>query len=113
MANWKYKLDFSHWYHDDEIPINGKAELAVKEIDSVLPHNDLDLEMIRKQFVDFAENMSESDVDDFDDIMEQLYDWGDQEVEPYGKWPPNKMCWVNTIKKGGSNDTRTNQSDIG
>jgi len=34
--------------------------------------------------------------EEFDDVMEQLYNWADQEVEPFGMWPKNKMCWVKT-----------------
>ena len=35
--------------------------------------------------------------DDFDNVLEMLYDWGDTELHPIGQWPPNRLCWIGTF----------------
>ena len=35
---------------------------------------------------------SSKDTDDFDCVLEQLYDFGDIQLD--NKWPPTKMMWV-------------------
>lgn len=103
MANWKYVLDFSPFYEAD-ISIQEKAKKVYAEIGRVFVHMlnpddenyDNDLYTIGDEFGWFTENDND-DVEEFDNLMEDLYDWADQEVAPRGEWPPNKMCWVKTI----------------
>lgn len=35
-----------------------------------------------------------ADIDDFDALMEELYDWGDTIVAE--EWPTTKVCWIKT-----------------
>lgn len=37
---------------------------------------------------------SVADIDDFNALMEELYDWGDTLVDE--KWPTTKVCWIRT-----------------
>lgn len=34
---------------------------------------------------------------DFDSVMESLYDWGDQRISP--EWNGKKVCWIDTMTK--------------
>ena len=103
MANWKYKLEFKEFYHDDNLSIQTKAKMAVETIEKTLrvPLNidsnryDAEIDGIKEQFDEIA-NDPKADVGDFDNVMEQLYDWGDQERAPLKQWPRNAMCWINT-----------------
>lgn len=36
MSNWKHTLDFSYFYHNDEVATSRKGELIEKEIQKVL-----------------------------------------------------------------------------
>ena len=97
MANWKYRLELKEdWQaakagelqpHELAQNIIAKAEkLPTYETDDAL----LDI------MIDFDFITEESTWDDFDDVLEQLYDWADQDVPPYSIWPKNKMCWIAT-----------------
>ena len=89
MANWKYKLNVSDFYHDDNLSIEEKGQRMVAAIKETFP---LDYELC-----DVIESFDVvDDVEEFDNIMSSFYDWCDQEVAPFGKWPANKMCWVKT-----------------
>jgi len=40
-------------------------------------------------------NCPECTIEDFDNIMEDLYDWGDIKLDD--EWPPAKVCWIGTF----------------
>jgi len=107
MANWKYTLSLKDFYHSDDLSINKKAEMVAERIEKTFPKNwfDFDSDSYKEEINEILDDfrwlsvdgdMRENDTDEFDNIMEDLYDWADQEVEPYRKWPPNKMCWIET-----------------
>lgn len=105
MANWKYKLRISHIWNNEDMPIDEKGKAIAKVmrqvfksswLDELDPDFDEELDMIVHGFEDITGYDGTSPVEEFDDYMESLYDWADQEVAPFGKWPRNKMCWVET-----------------
>lgn len=104
MANWKYKLDISDVWTNDE-PIEVKGKQIADKILATFPNDWFDFESDDydeelDDIVDRFENITGYDdvrpVDEFDDVMAQLYDWADSEVPPFGEWPRNAMCWVST-----------------
>lgn len=103
MANWKYKFNLKDFYHDDNISIQNKAKMVAERIGKTFSdfvsiestNFDSELDEIKDDFEWLATDSS-AKADDFDDVMERLYDWADAEIEPFGKWPRNKMCWVET-----------------
>lgn len=56
----------------------------------------LNLHAIMFDFESLAAEGGSADIDDFDDILERLYDWGDSHVGS-PTWPPNKLCWIKTF----------------
>lgn len=103
MARWRHRLDFRPFWNDDSLIIQEKAKRASEAIEKTFPlyltpeneDFDMDLDMINDYFKGVAEDPL-ANADDFDEVIEQLYDWGDQEVKPFGEWPRNKMCWIAT-----------------
>lgn len=94
MANWKYTLDFRDFWNDYD---NGKKTISEMGI--------LVAKRIKKRFFPLFENELEILVDNFENIEEvedfnycmgELYDWADEEIKPYGKWPRNAKCWIKT-----------------
>lgn len=109
MANWKYKLNISKIWNNESISIEDKGKMIASKIRQVFPNDwfDFDSESYDQdldEIVEAFENITGYDdvpaVEEFDDWMEQLYEWADQEVAPFGKWPRNAMCWVETVDAG-------------
>lgn len=104
MSNWKHTLEIkSIWNSDQSIDQKGKS-IATK-IRKMIPNSYLDwdsedynedIETIIDNFENITGCDDMSPTEEFDETMEMLYDWGDQEVEPYNQWPRNKMCWIRT-----------------
>ncbi len=102
MAKWKYHLNLSRFYHSD-IPISEKGKLVADAIRKTFPAGWLDYkndkcDNVLEEIVDQFERIysDEDEVDEFDFVMADLYDWADSEVVPLNKWPPNRLCWVET-----------------
>ena len=80
MRNWKYKINVANFYHDDELTIKQKAKKMKLVINSFIEHN------IKDEYSEIYVNgqylaMDFSDVkcvENFDDVMERLYDWSDE-----------------------------------
>ena len=98
MANWKNTLDLKDVWQKPEkdctFTYKNLAEEIVKRIKS-LPCYAVEsrLQNICTEFEYFDD---EGDADDLDFLMNDLYDWADEEAEPKGKWPANRKCWINT-----------------
>ena len=97
MANWKYTLNIKDVWGKAQIGDISYKELAeeiVKRI-KALPcyETDFRLQDICTEFEYFDD---EGEADEIDFLMNDLYDWGDAEVDPKGKWPANKKCWIAT-----------------
>lgn len=97
MANWKYKLelkDLIEKYQDDKLSVQELGRKVAERIREQTYYfkRKGDLEPIACAF----ENLEE-DVEDFDFILNDLYDWGDSITAPSDSIIQNKMCWVNTL----------------
>lgn len=89
MANWRHKIELGDFYHDNSLSIQDKGRKVAERIRAELGRYDEALD-IADQFEDIA------DVEEFDDCMETLYDFGDQHTHP-GGWPPSRLCWIGTF----------------
>lgn len=97
MSNWKYKLllsDLRIKYEKDEITI---VELAIRiaerlrilEIEQEDNEYENDLENIITEF-----ETSCNDVEDFDCILNRLYDWGDIRLDTRNDIIADRLCWI-------------------
>ena len=97
MARWKYTLDLKDVWKkakNEEISCKELADEIAKRIKN-LPcyETDSKLQDICTEFEFFDE---EGEADELDFIMSDLYDWGDEETNPKGRWPRNAKCWIKT-----------------
>jgi hypothetical protein len=89
MANWKYKIDISETYmkvQDEEAPI----ELLAKELADKLracPYNGNETIVDIVDGLDSIYGNAQPDVDDFDELLEALYYFGDE----------GNRLWINTV----------------
>lgn len=105
MANWKYRLDIRGIWANDELDISQKGKMIAREIKRIFPESWFDfasddydsaLDDIVEAFDNITGYDDVSDVEEFDEWMDVLYDYADQEIAPYGKFPVNRMMWVMT-----------------
>lgn len=97
MANWLHHLDISkEWkqVQEGEITVAQLAQAIADKLDGLFPKAADGRAHVSKLMRDFAASGSD-DADEFDNIMAVLYDWGDTTLS-VGKWPPDKLCWINT-----------------
>lgn len=98
MANWKHILrigDIFADYHEDKIALTDLARGIASRIGKLPCYNrDLTLMDIAEQFECFDEDEWTSPEDEFNTLMEQLYDWGDTILN--ATWPTDRMCWIET-----------------
>src|ERR1051326_1628756 len=99
MANWKYHLRVGvdrREYEDGKISIQELGKRFAQKIKTLPCY---EKEESRFSSTDELEDCAlefehVQDVEDFDDILESLYNWGDTEIAPFNCWPRNKMCWI-------------------
>lgn len=107
MANWQLRLQLGDVYHSG-LPIPELAKivaerLAALKITALMLVAASDLEDIRTEIVEEFQALSadpESDADNFDAVMERLYDWADIALDE--TWNGRKVCWVDTTMKAVS-----------
>ena len=101
MANWQLKLQLGDVYRK-ELPIPVLAgivaeRLAALKITALMLMAASDLEELRDSIVEgfrlVAANHG-ANADDFDEVMEQLYNWADTELDDH--WHGKRVCWVET-----------------
>lgn len=89
MANWKTRLEFKELWkeHKDGSKSIQDVAKSVAEALKVHPEYEADAELqdVTNQFEEFASDTSAT-ADDFDGILEDLYDWADA-----------ARCWVATF----------------
>jgi len=89
---WTYKLDVSDVWQkvkDDKMKLSDFCALVVKRIDELMPKVDILDGMLLREIRDNLDALavdSFPDVDDFDDIWKDLYNWADR-----------ARCWVATF----------------
>ena len=96
MAQWKYKLNFSKFFHDDDFSIEQKGKLVAFSMRKTFPkswlnwkHDNYDEEL--DNIIDAFDNITGFDdtspVQEFDGWLEELYNWADD----------NHKCWITTV----------------
>ena len=104
MANWRLILQLGDVYHKG-LPIPELAgivaeRLAALTIPATMLYSVSTLGDVRDDIVDAFKSVAanpNADADDFDGVMEQLYDWADTELDNH--WNGRKVCWVDTISR--------------
>lgn len=98
MVYWRYRLELKDDWAAAKADNLQPHELAQRIVEKAkaLPVFDAD-EELQDIMTDFEFITDDSMFDDFDDVLEQLYDWADQEIPPFGTWPRHKMCWIATF----------------
>lgn len=101
MANWQRKLRLQpEWgqRQDNEITAHQLAAAIARKLRALRPFHDESIDDERDEIADEFDAFSrdaEADVDDFDDVMTRLYDWGDIRLDD--NWNGKKVCWVDSI----------------
>ena len=95
MSKWKYRLDVKDaWKAAEEgnLEINELASMVANRLKSFKVDDSVLKSLIaRFESLAISPSLTESD---FDPVWDDLYNWADQGVPPYGEWPRTKMCWV-------------------
>ena len=105
MANWQRQLKLKDIWpkvESGELTVHQLAAEIAKRLKKLIPMavqtGDTELDDLRDEIADefeaFAED-KDGDKDEFDCIMERLYDWGDTALD--AKWPPKKVCWIEVM----------------
>ena len=100
MAAWMRTLNMRKGFNDFRAGNTTISELAFYVARSLKALDPYKLEEINEQLDDlvdmfdgFARSGSD-DVDEFDDMMNELYDWADQKLD--STWPGTGVAWVIT-----------------
>lgn len=97
MADWQRKLDLKDVWDTNDVHLIAKT--ASDRLKELAPLNDDALDEEREVIAyDFETVAADQDacVDDFDEVMARLYDWGDTHLDGTilgGK----KVCWIATF----------------
>ena len=102
MANWQMKIDFSPAkvkYRSGEITINELSKVVVAALKTnVKKAMWIDAEMgqeLEDDIIPLFEEVADfdtCDVEDFDNALENLYDWADTPLDD--RFGGKKMCWI-------------------
>jgi hypothetical protein len=112
MAEWRYKIDLAAEHaayrrfqqaEEDNIESEGERldppslgrRVAAKIRESAA------YQRRREELEPIALDMEAvEEIDDYDDALERLYDWGDRSTGAGNEWPPKRLCWIETIRMG-------------
>lgn len=102
MAKWERQLRLHpEWRQaqDDELEYQELARVIAKRLDNLAPFTgeQNDIEFQKTELVDaFVDASRDPDlgVEEFDSLMDALYDWGDISLD--GKWNGRKVCWIDS-----------------
>lgn len=101
MANWQLHLKMQpEWSMalEGEITHQELAGTIAKRLKELRDIGSARADRERVEIADDFEALSTdpwSDEDDFDHLMDMLYDWGDMSLDD--KWNGRKVCWIDTI----------------
>lgn len=103
MAKWMRHLALQpEWgqAQEDEISYNELSAIIAKRLDAIAPFVGQmnDIEYRKTELVDAFVDASRDpdlDVEEFDNLMADLYDWGDIALD--NKWNGQKVCWIDTM----------------
>jgi len=102
MAQWQLTFDFSGFWkkYPDELSTKEVCEKVVSvlnfeknNVHKLFPDYEYDLDDIISKFDDLSKE-DNPDIDDFDHILEELYDWADEPLD--NKWNGKKLAWIKT-----------------
>lgn len=99
MAKWFRELNLTpEWgrAQSGDITSEEMAGVISKRLSAMRQYEDAFIDEERLELADNFRDLSEGeDVDDFNDIMDRLYDWGDAQIS--GEFfNAVKTCWVKT-----------------
>lgn len=66
----------------------------IRSRDLGIDHVDEERRRLIEEFECFTK-LDDRDWDDFDELLDELYDWGDIVVED--TWPYRKVCWIDGL----------------
>ena len=98
MADWKNTVDFSvqkKSFLDGKLSLQDLAAAAAKAVRSAIHSLNDDLKFERDRIADEFDSIATDSVataEDFDDVLERLYDWGDTRLSP--EWNGKKVAWI-------------------
>ncbi len=105
MANWKYTVDLRSIWNDEQMAISDKGKVVATILRQVFPDEwlddmnkafDEDLDDLVNAFDNITGYDEVSPVEEFDGWMDDLYDYGNCLVAPFGRWPHHKMARIKT-----------------
>ena len=108
MTDWRHKLeiaDLHKSYQSGEITSPNLGVAVAKRLRSLIDDKHK-LSPIPEELLDEADDIASEfksgikTIDDYDQILERLYDWGDTVLDhpdntPFHRIP--KLCWINTF----------------
>lgn len=107
MADWTHRLelkDLHDKYEKKEIQPDDLGKEVAKRLRTLIelnrpPIDETLLDEAEEIALEF-ESMSDNDIDEYDNIINRLYDWADTTLPhapntPFSLTP--KLCWVNTF----------------
>ncbi len=98
MANWHQTIDLRDEFkkfEESEITVQILAQAVSDKLKALPPYTRKDFNYeeektdILEEFKNLAE-CKETTIDEFDSLMQELYDWAD------GDYGNQKVCWINT-----------------
>ncbi len=97
MADWVYRLDLKDLWRREE-----EGELTIKELAKLVAERIRQLPCYEKYIDDLEEIVNEfeyccGDVEEFDSILERLYDWADTPLHTRKGQMQRRICWVKTF----------------
>lgn len=104
MAKWQSRIDLADlWtrrYSDPSFTVAQLSAEVGKRVAASRNFVGLDRVLIaeRDEIADDFLALSRSataDVEEFDEILERLYDWADTKLDD--AWPPKKVAWIATF----------------
>lgn len=95
MSNWLNRLDLKDLWVAKE-----KEIITIQDLGTEVSKRIKKLKCYKKE-IDILEEIAYNfsnvlDVEDFDGILSELYDWGDMLIDHKGIMA-NKMCWIATF----------------
>src|SRR5687768_8620018 len=102
MADWQRTLDIVDIWNqaqDEEITPQQLAAIIAKRLDKLQNFHDSVIDGIKshliEQFKLLSENEDTEDEDEFNILMNDLYNWADISLD--GKFGGKKVCWIKTF----------------
>jgi len=108
MANWQTTINFSSFWDDEDMPIQDKGKAAAKilhkKVEELKSHPLFDEDALNEleNLADEFELINDeydaySGVDEFDNILDSLYDWGDYPLDDNWGIHAKKRAWIKTF----------------